>query len=39
MATTKILIAGFGGQGILFTGKAIAFTLSGGLKNTCNPTC
>lgn len=29
MATTKILIAGFGGQGILFTGKAIAFT---GLK-------
>ena len=29
MATTKILIAGFGGQGILFTGKAIAYT---GLK-------
>ena len=28
--TTKILIAGFGGQGILFTGKAIAYT---GLKN------
>ncbi len=27
--TTKILIAGFGGQGILFTGKAIAYT---GLK-------
>ena len=27
--TTKILIAGFGGQGILFTGKALAFT---GLK-------
>lgn len=29
MATTNILIAGFGGQGILFTGKALAFT---GLK-------
>ncbi len=29
MATTKILIAGFGGQGILFTGKALAYT---GLK-------
>ncbi len=29
MSTTKILIAGFGGQGILFTGKAIAYT---GLK-------
>lgn len=29
MATTKILIAGFGGQGILFTGKAVAYT---GLK-------
>ena len=29
MATTKILIAGFGGQGILFAGKALAFT---GLK-------
>ncbi|MCQ2387822.1 MAG: 2-oxoacid:acceptor oxidoreductase family protein [Clostridia bacterium] len=29
MNTTKILIAGFGGQGILFTGKAIAYT---GLK-------
>ena len=29
MASTKILIAGFGGQGILFTGKAIAYT---GLK-------
>ena len=29
MKTTKILIAGFGGQGILFTGKAIAYT---GLK-------
>ena len=29
MATTKILIAGFGGQGILFSGKALAFT---GLK-------
>lgn len=29
MATTKILIAGFGGQGILFAGKAIAYT---GLK-------
>ena len=29
MATTKILIAGFGGQGILFTGKAMAYT---GLK-------
>lgn len=28
--TTKILIAGFGGQGILFSGKALAFT---GLKN------
>ena len=27
--TTKILIAGFGGQGILFTGKAMAYT---GLK-------
>lgn len=27
--TTKILIAGFGGQGILFTGKAVAYT---GLK-------
>lgn len=27
--TTKILIAGFGGQGILFSGKALAFT---GLK-------
>ncbi len=27
--TTKILIAGFGGQGILFAGKALAFT---GLK-------
>ncbi len=26
METTKILIAGFGGQGILFTGKAIAYT-------------
>ncbi len=26
MQTTKILIAGFGGQGILFTGKAIAYT-------------
>lgn len=30
MSATKILIAGFGGQGILFTGKVIAFT---GLKN------
>ena len=29
MSATKILIAGFGGQGILFTGKAIAYT---GLK-------
>lgn len=29
MATTKILIAGFGGQGILFAGKALAYT---GLK-------
>lgn len=29
MAATKILIAGFGGQGILFAGKAIAYT---GLK-------
>lgn len=29
MSTTKILIAGFGGQGILFAGKAIAYT---GLK-------
>ncbi len=29
MASTKILIAGFGGQGILFSGKAIAYT---GLK-------
>ncbi len=29
MGTTKILIAGFGGQGILFMGKAIAYT---GLK-------
>lgn len=28
--TSKILIAGFGGQGILFTGKALAYT---GLKN------
>ena len=28
--TSKILIAGFGGQGILFAGKALAFT---GLKN------
>ncbi len=28
--TTKILIAGFGGQGILFAGKALAFT---GLKS------
>ncbi len=27
--TTKMLIAGFGGQGILFTGKAVAYT---GLK-------
>ena len=27
--TTKILIAGFGGQGVLFTGKAMAYT---GLK-------
>lgn len=31
MKTSKILIAGFGGQGILFTGKALAYT---GLK--CN---
>ncbi len=31
--TTKILIAGFGGQGILFTGKAIAYTgLKAGLE-------
>ena len=30
MAEVKILIAGFGGQGILFTGKAIAYA---GLKN------
>ncbi len=29
MASKKILIAGFGGQGILFTGKALAYT---GLK-------
>ena len=29
MSTTKILIAGFGGQGILFAGKALAYT---GLK-------
>lgn len=29
MPATKILIAGFGGQGILFTGKALAYT---GLK-------
>ncbi len=29
MGTTKILIAGFGGQGILFSGKALAYT---GLK-------
>ncbi len=29
MATTKILIAGFGGQGILFAGKALAYS---GLK-------
>ena len=29
MKTSKILIAGFGGQGILFSGKALAFT---GLK-------
>ena len=29
MSATKILIAGFGGQGILFAGKAIAYT---GLK-------
>ena len=28
--TTKILIAGFGGQGVLFSGKALAYT---GLKN------
>lgn len=28
--TTKILIAGFGGQGVLFAGKALAYT---GLKN------
>ena len=33
MKTTKILIAGFGGQGILFTGKAIAYTgLKAGLE-------
>ena len=25
MATTQILIAGFGGQGVLFTGKCIAY--------------
>ena len=25
--TTKILIAGFGGQGILFTGKAMVYTM------------
>ena len=30
MNTYRILIAGFGGQGILFTGKALAYT---GLKN------
>ena len=31
--TTKILIAGFGGQGVLFTGKAIAYTgLKAGLE-------
>ena len=31
--TTKILIAGFGGQGILFTGKALAYTgLKGGME-------
>ncbi len=31
--TTKILIAGFGGQGILFTGKALAYTgLKAGLE-------
>lgn len=30
MKTTKILIAGFGGQGVLFAGKALAYT---GLKN------
>lgn len=30
MNTYKFLIAGFGGQGILFTGKALAYT---GLKN------
>ena len=29
MSTTKILIAGFGGQGVLFSGKALAYT---GLK-------
>ncbi len=33
MATTKILIAGFGGQGVLFTGKALAYT---GLKADLN---
>ena len=33
MSATKILIAGFGGQGILFTGKAIAYTgLKAGLE-------
>lgn len=31
--TTKILIAGFGGQGILFSGKALAYTgLNAGLE-------
>ena len=30
VTTTKILIAGFGGQGILFSGKALAYT---GLKS------
>ncbi len=29
MSTTKLLIAGFGGQGVLFTGKALAYA---GLK-------
>lgn len=30
MSTTKLLVSGFGGQGILFAGKALAYT---GLKN------
>ena len=32
MSTTQILIAGFGGQGVLFAGKLIAYKVSAGLK-------